>query len=424
MTIDMHSHWRPPALIEALRDRSEPPRVVTAEDGAQVLRSRHDDMAMAEAFDDLDLRLADMDEHGVSTAALSLFGMFQWIERLPVEQSLPLVRIYNDSVGAICGAHPGRFVAFAALPLADLEVAVAEFDRAMGLPGMIGAQIPGNGFLDYAAAELYRPLLTAANRHRAILFIHWGPRPGDKWPRVPADADNMMARLGTLDMQASLSANMMTFSCTDILDDYPDASIMLHNLGGNIAFEIERLDHRSSLDTPDEPMPSTRFNKPNVFVDCNSFGPRAIEAGVAAYGAEKIVYGTDGTGFGCDWTNKALADARIDDDERRAILHDNAAGFIAHLAELAPDRAVVPRDQAGGRPSIHRFAAIQGEGTVRAAAKWPLIPSRFRRDRIEGRRTGPIRGRGWERPSRRGRRIRDAWYRPGGPGSRPRRCRS
>ena len=39
-----------------------------------------------------------MDEHGVSTAALSLFGLFQWIERLPVGESLRLTRIYNDSV--------------------------------------------------------------------------------------------------------------------------------------------------------------------------------------------------------------------------------------------------------------------------------------------------------------------------------------
>ena len=339
MTIDMHSHWRPPALIEALRERGQAPHVVTAGDGTEVLRMRHDDMAMAEAFDDLDRRLADMDEHGVSTAALSLFGMFQWIERLPVEESLPLVRSYNDSVGAICAAHPGRFVGFASLPLADLDAAVAEFDRAMGLPGMIGAQIPGNGFLDYAAAEEYRPLLAAANRRRAVLFIHWGPRPGDKWPRVPEGADNMIARLGTLDMQASLSANMMTFCCTGILDDYPEARVMLHNLGGNIAFEMERLDHRSVLDTPDDPIPSTRFEKPNLFVDCNSFGPRAIEIGVAALGGEKIVYGTDGTGFGCDWTNRALADARIEDDQRHAILHDNAAGLIEHLAEIAPHRA-------------------------------------------------------------------------------------
>ncbi len=339
MTIDMHSHWRPPALIEALRERAGPPHVVAAEDGAEVLRARHGDTPMAEAFDDLDRRLADMDAHGVSTAALSLFGAFQWIERLEAERSLPLVRLYNDSAAAICAAHPGRFVAFASLPLADLDAAVAEFDRAMGLPGMIGAQIPGNGFLDYAAAEEYRPLLAAANRRRALLFIHWGPRPGDEWPRVPAAVDNMSARLGTLDMQASLSANMMTLSCTDILDDYPDARIQVHNLGGNIPFEIERLDHRNLLDTPDQPMPSTRFDKPNLFVDCNSFGPRAIEAGVAAYGAEKIVYGTDGTGFGCDWTNKALAAARIDDDERRAILHDNAAGLVDHLAEIAPHRA-------------------------------------------------------------------------------------
>ena len=338
MTIDMHSHWRPPALIEALRGRDRAPRVVAA-GGGEVLRMGHGDMAMAEAFDDLDRRLADMDEHGVSTAALSLFGMFQWIERLPVEEALPLVRSYNDSVGAICAAHPGRFVGFASLPLADLDAAVAEFDRAMGLPGMIGAQIPGNGFLDYAAAEEYRPLLAAADRRRAMLFVHWGPRPGDTWPRVPEGADNMVARLGTLDMQASLSANMMTFCCTDILDDYPEARVMLHNLGGNIAFEMERLDHRSVLDTPGEPMPSTRFDKPNLFVDCNSFGPRAIEIGVAALGAEKIVYGTDGTGFGCDWTNRALADARIGDDARHAILHDNAAGIVAHLAELAPHRA-------------------------------------------------------------------------------------
>ena len=342
MTIDMHSHWRPPALIEALRDRAGPPHVVAAGDGgAEVLRMRHGDMAMGEAFDDLDRRLADMDEHGVSTAALSLFGLFQWIERLPVEESLALTRIYNDSVSAICAAQPGRFVAFASLPLADLDAAVAEFDRAMGLPGMIGAQIPGNGFLDYATAEAYRPLIAAADRHRAMLFVHWGPLPGDKWPRVPEDADNMNARLFTLDMQASLSANMVTFSCTDILDDYPDAAIMIHNLGGNIPFEVERLDHRSIIDTPDEPIPSTLFNKPNVFVDCNSLGARSIEIGVAAYGADKIFYGTDGTGFGCDWTNRALADARIGDDERQAILHDNAAGFIAHLAEVAPHRAAV-----------------------------------------------------------------------------------
>jgi predicted TIM-barrel fold metal-dependent hydrolase len=166
--------------------------------------------------------------------------------------------------------------------------------------------------------------------------VHWGPRPGDKWPRAKIGADNFVRRLGTLDMQASLSANMMTLCCTDILDDYPDLRIHIHNLGGNIPYELERLDHRNYLDSPDEPLPSTRFVKPNLFVDCNSFGARAIELGVAAYGVEKIVLGTDGTDFGCEWSSRELAAADIGDDARRAILHGNAAALLADLAPIAP----------------------------------------------------------------------------------------
>ena len=86
-------------------------------------------------------------------------------------------------------------------------------------------------------------------------------------------------------------------------------TVVVHNLGGNIPYEVERMDHRCLLDTPEEELPSSRFRKAKVYVDCNSFGPRAIEAAVSLYGAERIVCGTDGTAFGVDWTRKALADA-------------------------------------------------------------------------------------------------------------------
>jgi predicted TIM-barrel fold metal-dependent hydrolase len=68
-----------------------------------------------------------------------------------------------------------------------------------------------------------------------------------------------------------------------------------------------------------------------VYVDCNSFGPRAIEAAVALYGAERIVCGTDGSAFGVDWTRKALADAQIGEDARELILHRNAAALLARV---------------------------------------------------------------------------------------------
>jgi predicted TIM-barrel fold metal-dependent hydrolase len=204
---------------------------------------------------------------------------------------------------------------------------------------VIGAQIPGNGFLTGADAEAMRPLLEVANRHRAVLFIHHGPRPGDAFPKVANDTDNARRRNGTLDMQASLSSVMVTLCLTDCLADYPDVTAVVHNLGGNIPYEVERMDHRSLLDTPNEELPSSRFRRAKVYVDCNSFGPRAIEAAVSLYGAERIVCGTDGTEFGCDWTRKALAEAQIGEEAREQILHRNAAAMLARVGAAQGERA-------------------------------------------------------------------------------------
>src|SRR6266705_4548129 len=142
-------------------------------------------------------------------------------------------------------------------------------------------------------------------------------------------------RNGTLDMQASLSSVMVTLCLTDYLTPYPDALIHVHNLGGNIPYEVERMDHRSLLDTPKEELPSARIRRSQVYVDCNSFGPRAIEAAVRLYGAERIVCGTDGTEFGCDWTQKALAEAQIGEEAREQILHRNAAAMLSRVVKTA-----------------------------------------------------------------------------------------
>jgi len=332
--IDMHAHWRPAELADALRARTREPRIVRNADGTEVLKSRMGEEPLAKAFDDVKFHLARMDRQNVSTSVLSLLGQVCWIESQPLEVSQSLCRMVNDGLSAICVKHPGRFAAFAALPLVDIGAAAVEFERAMGLPGMIGTQVPGNAFLTRAEAEKMRPVMEVANRHRGIVFIHHGPRPGDVFPKVSSDTDNARRRNGTLDMQASLSSAMVTLCLTDFLAPYPDVTVYLHNLGGNIPYEVERMDHRCLLDTPQEELPSARFRRASVYVDCNSFGPRAIEAGVTAYGAGRIVCGTDGTEFGCDWTRKALAEARIDEDEREQILHRNAAALLARRAAV------------------------------------------------------------------------------------------
>ncbi|MBS0644946.1 MAG: amidohydrolase family protein [Proteobacteria bacterium] len=338
--IDLHTHWRPAEVADALRARTREPRILRNASGIEVLKApRMGETRLDEAFDDADTHLARMDRQGVSMSVLSLLGTFCWIEAQPPAEAVALCRSVNDGLSAICERHPGRFTALAALPLTDMAAAAAEFDRVLSLPGVVGAQLPGNYFLTRNDAEAVRPLLEIANRHRAVLLIHHGPRPGDAFPKVDADIDNARRRNGTLDMQASLSSVMVTLCLTDLLANYPETTVVVHNLGGNIPYEIERMDHRCLLDTPDEELPSSRIRKAKVYVDCNSFGARAIEMAVAVYGADRIVCGTDGTAFGVDWTRKALEDAQIGDEARAQILHRNADALLARLSGAVRQKA-------------------------------------------------------------------------------------
>src|ERR1700689_446869 len=134
--IDMHAHWRPAEVADALRARTREPRILSNENGVEVLKSGPmGEAPLAEAFDDVDFHLGRMDRQGVELSVLSLLGSFCWIEAQPLDVSLPLCRRVNDGFSAIGQESPGRFAAFAALPLTDIPAAAIEFERALGLPG-------------------------------------------------------------------------------------------------------------------------------------------------------------------------------------------------------------------------------------------------------------------------------------------------
>jgi predicted TIM-barrel fold metal-dependent hydrolase len=330
MTIDMHAHWNPKEFNDALRARSEKPMITRGDDGRDYLESGFNRAPLIDGAESIDQRLADMDRNGVQRAVLSLTTVYG-VEKLPVADSLPLCRAFNDAVAAACRAHPDRFSGLAALPVAEIDVALAEFERVMALPGMVGALLPSDGFLSLRRAEKFRPILAAADRHGAMLLVHYGKIANDPDAPHVDSSDNGGYRVGTLDMQSRLSSNMITFCLTDLLAAYPNATVLSHNLGGNIPSEVERLDHRCLIDNPGQELPSKRIRAARVMVDCNSLGARSIEHAVEVYGAERIVYGSDGTDFGMGWSNKAIAESRISDADKRAILEGNAAAALSRV---------------------------------------------------------------------------------------------
>ncbi|MEK7244484.1 MAG: amidohydrolase family protein, partial [Pseudomonadota bacterium] len=268
----------------------------------------------------------------VRRQVLSLPGLFG-VDSLPLGESGAPTRAFNEDVAAVCRRHPDRFLGLAALPLADVDAAVAELCRSREHLGLIGAILPNNAFTSLAEAEKMGPLFAAAEKLGAHFFIHPGRRP-DEVLRAPvgdgasrgADPDNALLRRA-LEVQAGVSEAMITLLFTDFLDRYPNVSVHVANLGGTLPAVIERMDHTVRTRAPGTPLPSERVRR-RVYVDCASLGPHTLELAVAIYGAERIVFGTDCPIFRADWTLAAVRQARLAEADRVAILSGNAESLL------------------------------------------------------------------------------------------------
>jgi len=320
----------PEAITDLLRARNQPPMIEKRADGGENLVSMFRPVAVEDAVDTIDQRLVTMDRRGIARGVLSLTPVMG-VESQPIEDALPIARAVNDAAADACAAHPARFSALATPPCPDLDAAAEEFERALRMPGIVGGLLPSDGFLSVQRAEKFRPMMEVADRHGAVVMIHYGRIADDPEAPRPDLSDTRDLRIGTLDMQARLSSNMITFCMTDFLDDYPNTTVMSHNLGGNLPFEVERLDHRTLVDDPDRPLPSAAIRAARVMVDCNSLGASSIERAADVYGAHRIVLGTDGTDFGMKWSIEAIAATRLSDADKQAILHGNAAAVLQPL---------------------------------------------------------------------------------------------
>jgi len=330
VTIDLHTHYVSPALADALRKRSVPPRIETLPDGTERFHLPVGLLKFGPEYIDMDARIAFMDGLGIKKQMLSFPGLFG-VDSLALSEAEPLLLPFNDDLAALCRRLPDRFCGLAALPFADMERAVAEYVRARTKLGLIGAILPVNGFLSIAEAQKFAPIFKAAQDYGGHLFIHPGRRP-DQVPADPGKAppfpfpDTMLPRQA-LSVQHDVANCMATLLFSELLDPYPDVSIHVANLGGTLPMVVERMDHVIKLRTDGEPLPSSRLRR--VHVDCSSLGPRSIEIAVAMYGADRIVFGTDCPIFRTDWSLEAVRGANISDEDRARILYRNAEALLA-----------------------------------------------------------------------------------------------
>jgi aminocarboxymuconate-semialdehyde decarboxylase len=317
--IDTHAHYYGAALFRALAKRDAVPRVET--DGTdRFMVTPTSRFGLRGGFVDLESRLAWMAGQQIDHQLITFPGALG-PEVLPADEAAPIVRDVNDELAAVCAAHPARFTALAGLPMAAMDRAVTELERACGKLGLRGAILPSNYFASLSTMTYLRPLLEAASALRAHLMVHPGQRHDESL--APRRYDDLpMHRASTVDLHNGLSHAVVTLIHAELAEHYPGASFQVVNLGGAFPMLVERMDHIVTTRDPGAPLPSTLIG--NLSFDTASLGPRSLEVAVAVLGAERIMLGTDYPIFDSHVATDALMDARISDGARTAVASETA----------------------------------------------------------------------------------------------------
>ena len=117
-----------------------------------------------------ELALEFMDAHGIAVQMLSVSD--PGVEFVDHERAPALARECNDYAAAVVHEHPGRFGAFAVLPMSDVEQARAETVRALDDLRLDGVGLLSSYDGRYPGDPAFEPLLSELNRRHAWVMVH------------------------------------------------------------------------------------------------------------------------------------------------------------------------------------------------------------------------------------------------------------
>lgn len=275
---------------------------------------------------DLALRRRWMRERGIARALLSVPPYF-FAYGEPPRRGAELARLANEDLAAAHAWVPDTFGALAALPLQDIDLAIAELEHAMER-GFAGAAIGSN----IAGVELddarFEPFWEACVRLSALLFIH---------PHHQAGAERMQEYylhncVGN-PVETGLCAARLIFG--GVLERHP-LKIVLSHAGGTLPQIVGRLDHAYAVRTESRttPLPPSAYAR-RFFYDTIAHDTLALRTLLERVGAEQIVVGTDVPfDMGNDAPAQILDTLDLDPAQRLAIESGNVRGLLAAQAAL------------------------------------------------------------------------------------------
>lgn len=321
--IDMHAHFYGGGLVEMLHDRQTRPYLRRRNDGTEGMVAMNGEFPFKPAYFDIATGLAQMDAQGLTHRLLTFPGALG-LDVLPAAEVAPAIAAFNSHLAGLHTRSRGRIFGLGGLPLADTALAASELRRIrreLNLPGII---LPSNYFNSVAEAKALAPILEVANETGCHIMLHPGLKVGEEPPSVPDDFSQY--RTSAVALQSQIAQNVLTLILSDIQEIWPQISFQIVNLGGTLPFIVERMEAIARHRNPDAPFPAAKLR--NLWYDCASLGPRALEAAASLYGADRIFLGSDYPIFVDNPYERAVAPAALDDDDKLRIASGNARRLL------------------------------------------------------------------------------------------------
>ena len=298
---------------------------------SQVFGSHVWDKLGPRLLDIQDMRLKEMDKHGVEMMILSLNApAVQAIH--DTARAIDVAKEANDILAEEVRKRPDRFAAFAALPMQDPEAAAAELTRCVKELGMVGALV--NGFSQRGTSENvlyydlpeYRPFWKMVDALGVPFYLHpRNPLPG--WSKFYEGHAWMWGPNWAFAAETAVHALRLIGS--GLFDECPKLQIILGHLGEGIPVQLWRIDGRNGWMNAAHNYPAKHgvghyFRKHFHTTTSGNFHTPSMVNVMTEIGPERVMFSVDwpfeDVGEGAAWFDKA----EISEADRLKIGRGNA----------------------------------------------------------------------------------------------------
>ena len=273
MRIDVHAHYLSSEYLDLLD------RLGGIEPGTETGRP----IVYPGLSADLDARFAVMDKAGVGLQILSVSGLMPYFA--DVKAGIEGARFANDMYAELVRAHPGKFAAFAALPLPHADASLAELRRALDYLGMVGVSFATSVLGKQLGDPDFDPIYAELDRRGAVLFIHPA---GMACYSAPIKEAGLLWPLGGTAEDTLCAVHMMKAGITK---RFPRMRVILPHLGGTLPLLMHRLDRPLRASLPDQAPLETVSRK--FWYDTVNGYPPSLRLAVETFGIDRLVFGTD-----------------------------------------------------------------------------------------------------------------------------------